>query len=159
MQVKDVMTKNVVIVKRSTTLSELMTFFQKHNFHTIPVINNDGSLAGIVKLENVLNVFQPYGTETKELLKPVPFLLLDDDVEEDIVLSEISSEMGKLLLVDDMMDTDFVSVKPEESVQNARALMRMQKIEQLPVVEGDKLVGLISLFDIVFRVFKEKGII
>ena len=159
MQVKDVMTRNIVTVRRSTTLSELIGLFQRHNFHTIPVIAEDKTLIGVVNFENLLKVFQPYGTEISQLLRPVPLLLLDDDVEEDIVLSEISSDIGKLLLVDDLMETNFVSVTDEDSIHHTRSLMRMQKIKQIPVVKEGKLVGIISLFDIIINVFKDKGVI
>lgn len=159
MVVKDVMARDVITVKRSTTLSTLIGLFQKHNFHTFPVVNEDGTIAGIVNFENLLKVFQPYGSEISELLRPVPRLLLDDDMEEDIVLSEISSDIGKLLLVDDLMERDFIAVDEEDSILKTRSLMRMQKIKQLPVVKNGKLTGIISLFDIIIAVFKDKGVV
>ena len=159
MIVKDVMTRDVVTVKRSTSLSALIGLFQKYNFHTLPVVNDDGIIAGIVNFENLLKVFQPYGSEISQLLRPVPRLLLDDDIEEDIVLSEISSDIGKLLLVDDLMETNFVTVGPEDSILKTRSLMRMQEIKQLPVAKEGRLAGIISLFDIILAVFREKGVI
>jgi len=159
MRVGDVMQKDVITVKRSATLKALIEIFRKYNFHTIPIVEEDGRIVGISNFETLLKVFQPYGSEISRLLRPVPKLLLDDDIEEDIVLSEISSDIGRLLLVDDLMETSFVTVEESDSILKTRSLMRMQKIKQLPVVRGDKLVGIISLFDIIMAVFRDKGVI
>jgi len=63
MQVKDCMTREVISVKRSTTLSQLIKMFQKYNFHTFPVMEEDGRLVGIVNFEDILKVFQPHSVE------------------------------------------------------------------------------------------------
>ena len=74
MKVKDCMTKEVITVKRSTSLSQLIETFQRYNFHTLPVIEADNRLVGIVIFEDILKVFQPYGIELSTMLKTVPFL-------------------------------------------------------------------------------------
>jgi CBS domain-containing protein len=159
MKVKDCMTKDVVTVRRSTTLKELIGLFKKHNFHTIPVIEEDRSLAGIVNFEDMLKTFQPYGANVARILNTIPLLLLDDDVEEDLVLSEISGEMGVLVLTDDLMNRQFATVSEEMEIKDVRALMRVNKVNVVPVLKDNKLVGVISLFDIIYMVFKEKGLI
>ena len=159
MKVKDCMTKGVVTVRRSTTLRELIGLFKKHNFHTIPVIEEDRTLAGIVNFEDMLKIFQPYGANVARILNTIPLLLLDDDVEEDLVLSEISGEMGVLVLTDDLMNRQFATVNEEMEINDVRALMRVNKVNVVPVLKDNKLVGVISLFDIIYMVFKEKGLI
>ena len=158
MQVKDCMSKEVTAVKRSTTLSQLIKTFQKYNFHTLPVIEKDNRLVGIVNFEDILKVFQPYNMELSTMLKTIPFLEMESK-EEDFLASDISSEMGILVVVDDIMDTHFVSINPETDINQARAQMKLHNTPRLPVVEEGKLVGMISLFDIILSVFREKGVI
>ena len=159
MQVKDCMTRNVITVKKSTSLRELIGKFRKHNFHMFPVVDNDNKMLGIITFLDVLKAFQPYGADLRRMLKTMPLLFLDDDVEEDLVLTEISGEMGLLLLVDDLMTTRFVTTNEESEVLEVRGLMRVHQLEVLPVVKDDILIGVVSLFDLIISIFKEKGLI
>jgi len=158
MKVKDCMTKEVVTVKRSTTLSQLIKTFQKYNFHTLPVVEADNVLVGIINFEDILKVFQPYSSELSTMLKTVPFLDMESK-EEDFQTADISSEMGILVVVDDIMDTHFVIAEPEIDINKARSLMKLHSTAHLPVVKEGKLIGMISLFDIILAVFRERGVI
>lgn len=158
MKVKDCMTKEVVTVKRSTSLSQLIRTFQKYNFHTLPVVEKENSLAGIINFEDVLKVLQPYSVELSTLLNTIPFLDMESK-EEDFLEADISSEMGILVVVDDIMNTNYVTVGPETDINKARSVMKLNNTARLPVVEEGKLLGMISLFDIILAVFKEKGVI
>ena len=158
MKVKDCMTKNVVTVKRSTTLSELISIFSKHNFHTLPVVEGDNKIVGVITFEDIMKVFQPYNQQLAKMLAAMPFADRVNE-EEDILLADISSEMGILVIVDDLMNTHFVTVDPDMSINEARSLMKTHDAQRLPVQEKGVLVGIISLFDIILSVFKQNGVI
>ena len=155
MLVKDVMRKELITVERATSLKELIGIFYKYTFHTIPVIE-DEKIIGIVELEHLLRVFQPHPPHIRELLKSVPFL---QEEERNIFALEVSSEMAMLCLVDDIIERKFVTIEEKSTLQEARRLMRLHKIQRLMVVnKKNNLLGIISLFDIILSVFKEKGI-
>ncbi|MFC1632418.1 HPP family protein [Candidatus Omnitrophota bacterium] len=158
MKVKDCMTKEVVTVKRSTTLSQLIDTFRKYNFHTLPVIEANRRLVGVVNFEDIMKVFQPFAAELTTMLQAVPFLELEPK-QEDFLSADITSEMGILVVVDDILNTRFVSVGPEVQINKARAVMKLHNCTHLAVVEKGVLVGMISLFDIILTVFREKGVI
>ncbi len=158
MKVKDCMTKEVVSVKRSTSLSELIKAFQKYNFHTLPVIEQDKRLVGIVNFEDILKVFEPYSEDLSTMLKTVPFLDMETK-EEDFLAADVSSEMGVLVVVDDIMNTQFATIDAEADINQARAEMKLHNTPHLPVVKAGKLAGMICLFDIILAVFRDKGII
>lgn len=154
MKVKELMNRDIICVRRSTTLSELIKFFK--NFHTFPLVPvvEDNSLIGIVSFRNLTGIFR---TQEPEILKTVPFI---DEAQEDILTTDISSEMGNLIIVDDIMDSNFVSIKEEANVEEAYNLMKLHSKEQLPVVDRkEKLIGIIGLFDIILGIFKDKGVI
>ncbi len=155
MLVKDVMKKDVITARRETTLKELIGIFYKYTFHTIPIVE-DEKIVGIVELEHLLRVFQPHPPHIHELLKSIPFL---QEEERNIFELEVTPEMAMLCLVDDIMERKFLTIEEKSTLQEARRLMRLHKTQRLMVVDKkNNLLGIISLFDIILSVFKEKGI-
>ncbi len=56
----------------------------------------------------------------------------------------------------DVMRTDFPRVSPNESVEQCLDLMRTNRCRHLLVFEGEKLVGIVSLRDLVNLMLEEK---
>ena len=56
----------------------------------------------------------------------------------------------------DAASDDIVTVTPDMSTADAAELMADHQIRRLPVVEGDKLVGILSLGDIAVKEGKDK---
>lgn len=155
MQVKEIMSAQVISVTRSTTLKKLLEVFNKfHIFPLVPVVENDKHLVGIVSFRNLIDIFSSYHPD---VLKLVPFL---DEEEEDIFKIDIDEDMGDLVIVQDIMETEFISISQDTTVEEAYKLMRMNLKEEFPVTdEKGKLVGMVGIFDIIKVVFHEKGII
>jgi CBS domain-containing protein len=78
--------------------------------------------------------------------------------DEDLNL-ELSPEMGILVVVDDIINKKFIAVKETTQIKEARRLMRLHKVELLPVLRDEKLIGVISTLDILVYLFKEHDII
>lgn len=53
-------------------------------------------------------------------------------------------EAGEQVLVQEWMTADPVTVTPQTSVLNARRLLRAHAVRHLPVVDGDRVVGMVS---------------
>jgi len=155
MQVKEIMSQEVITVKRSTSLKQLLKIFTKfHMFPLVPVVEENGRLAGIVSFRNLINVFSPHQSQ---ILKAVPFL---DEQEEDIFKVELTEDIGNLVVVEDIMETKFISIPDNAPLEKAYNLMKLHLKEEFPVVNSSgKLVGMIGIFDIIRQVFHEKGII
>jgi CBS domain-containing protein len=149
------MSKEVITVRRSAKLKELLELFNKfHLFPLVPVVEEDNRLVGIVSFRNLIDVFSPYH---QEILKTVPFL---DEQEEDIFKVELTKHIGDLLIVEDIMETKFISLQEDAALEEAFKLMKLHLKEEFPVTdETGKLVGKIGIFDIIRRVFQEKGVI
>ena len=155
MQVKDIMSKQVISVTRSTTLKQLLKAFDKfHIFPLVPVVEGDNHLIGIVSFRNLIDAFSSYHPD---VLKLVPFL---EEEEIDIFKIDISDEIGNLVVVEDIMEREFISVLEDTALEEAYKLMRLHLKEEFPVVDKrGKLVGMVGIFDIVQAVFRQKGII
>ena len=51
------------------------------------------------------------------------------------------------------------TVEEDKTIADARKLMTLHDIERMPVTKDDLLVGVITIFDIIIALFKERGII
>mgnify|MGYP003694579513 CR=1 FL=1 len=71
--------------------------------------------------------------------------------DRDIVIRAIADGSGCDRPVREIATNDLVFVKPDASTKDAEKLMSERQIRRLPVVEGDRLVGIISLGDIAVK--------
>ncbi len=151
---QEVIKKDVIKVKRSTSLRSLLNLFK--GFHSLPlitVVDDKEHLIGVVYFANLLEILK---TQEAKFLKNIPFVEIDEDAFD----LEPAPSMGELILVDDIMDIDFLSLKEDMVLKEAYSIMRLQDKDQLPVVdEENRLLGIIGIFDIVWRMFQEKGIV
>lgn len=112
-----------------------------------------------IMTKNVVSVSQDYDIQTvAELMKKhnigaVPVCLEENVIgiitDRDIVLRAIAT--GKdtsRLTAKDVMTLNPVIASPDTEVKEAAKLMSSKKIRRLPIVSGDKLVGIVSLGDI-----------
>jgi CBS domain-containing protein len=53
-----------------------------------------------------------------------------------------------MMTLDTIMSTDLITIPPDENLATARSLMHDRKIHHLPVVEGEQLVGLVTLTNV-----------
>jgi CBS domain-containing protein len=59
------------------------------------------------------------------------------------------------VLVQDVMTTELITVTPAHSVTECMAIMTEKRIRHLPVVEDDRVIGLISIGDVVKDIIEE----
>ena len=59
--------------------------------------------------------------------------------------------------VRDIMTSPVVSVSPDQTVDDCMRLVTARRIRHLPVVQGEKVVGVVSIGDLVQRVISTQG--
>ncbi len=63
-------------------------------------------------------------------------------------------------LVGEIMERDVIHVRPEQSVELCMALMTEKRVRHLPVLEGRKVVGIVSIGDLLKSIIsKQKFVI
>lgn len=63
-------------------------------------------------------------------------------------------------LVRDIMDRDVVHVRPEQTVELCMALMTEKRVRHLPVLEGNNVIGIVSIGDLLKSIIsKQKFVI
>ena len=59
-------------------------------------------------------------------------------------------------LVREIMETNVIHVRPEQSVELCMALMTDKRVRHLPVVEGTKVIGIVSIGDLLKHIISKK---
>lgn len=67
----------------------------------------------------------------------------------------LEGKSSKELSVEEIMSPEVVSVNPSQSIDECMALMTNKRIRHLPVLEGNRLVGIISIGDVVKATISE----
>ena len=80
-------------------------------------------------------------------------IISERDIARKLILNEGSSVAT---LVKDIMTHNVITIAPEQSVDECMALMTSKHIRHLPVMEGKRLAGLISIGDVVKATIVEK---
>lgn len=75
--------------------------------------------------------------------------------DRDIVVRAVADGGQMNRPVRDIATTNLVAVTPDMSTREANELMREHQIRRLPVVEGERLVGMVSLGDLAVKESKE----
>lgn len=124
--VRDIMTTEVATLGRNDSLQlakDIMTLGRVRHF---PVVDEDGKVVGVVSQRDLykasLGSVMKYGEKAQRA-----FL-------EGIAVKEVMSDPP-------------ITIPPHASVQEAARLMMEKKIGCLPVLEGPKLVGIITETD------------
>jgi CBS domain-containing protein len=59
-------------------------------------------------------------------------------------------------LVRDIMEQNVIHVRPEQSVEQCMALMTDKRVRHLPVLEGKKVIGIISIGDLLKSIISKQ---
>jgi CBS domain-containing protein len=71
--------------------------------------------------------------------------------DRDIVIRGIAERHPPSSKVEDIMSNNLITISPDASSREAVKLMAENQIRRLPVVEGDELIGIVSLGDFAIR--------
>lgn len=153
MTVKEIVKKDVICIKRSTSLRDLLKKFKDfYTFPLVPVVDDEGTILGVVYLNNLIELIRP---PEMKFLKNMPFV----DVDESAFDLESAEAMGELVLVDDIMEKNYIVLDEDTELVEAYKLMQLHKKDQLPVINKEKkLLGIVGDFSIIRAMFKIKGI-
>ncbi len=121
MNVKDCMNHHVIAVEPEESVAVASRLMARHNVGALPVRARDGSLCGIV-------------------------------TDRDVVLRCVALEHSPQETTVARVMTDRVaSVPPTASLSQAAAILSREQVRRLPVVEGRRIVGMVSLGDLSHR--------
>lgn len=71
--------------------------------------------------------------------------------DRDIVIRGVAEKHPPSSKVEDVMSDNLITISPDATSREAVKLMAEHQIRRLPVVENDKLIGIVSLGDFAIR--------
>jgi acetoin utilization protein AcuB len=130
MLVRDIMTKNVITITSDTYVLDAERIMEQNRVGRLPVVD-DGRLVGIVTKNDVLKASPTSTTPTNQ--------------------RHLFYLMSKLT-VKEIMKTKMLTISPNTSIEKAIAIAQKNKVGSLPVVEGDKVVGILTTNDVFYKI-------
>jgi CBS domain-containing protein len=135
--VSEIMTRYLITVTPNTTLDKINALFEQHDFHHLPVVTGE-RLVGILSrtdLDRVSSCVDLFHSKANELY---------------------NEKLFKSLLAEEVMTPKAVVLAPDDSVGYAAILFARNTFHALPVVVGEKLVGMVTTFDLINYAFNTK---
>jgi CBS domain-containing protein len=113
------------------------------------VSDENGALAGIITIDDFILIFLP---DYIDLIRSVDFLHDFGALERSTFTIE-----EKLLVAEDLMRENITPLEETESVMKAAAALHKMGLQRIPVVSGQKLVGMIGLGDVCRAFYDMEG--
>jgi predicted transcriptional regulator len=182
--VENVFSKSYSTVNENDPLSKCLQLFKKEMPPVIAVLNAKGKYSGVISRRWVVRSrLDPSTTKVKSLMRPAPRvsktvslskaakLMIESGVrqlpvfeknrlvgfvtDEDIIHGAVTQEWGNIAIENIMTKAPQV-IEANRSVGAVLSLFREHGVSHVPVVDQGKLVGIISIQDIIEQIFQPR---
>ena len=126
MYVKEFMHTNIITVCGKIPLVEAQKVMENHHIRRLPVTHKS-KLVGIVTLDRMTETIKHPGVYIDEW--------------------DFAAALAKIK-VEDVMERNVITVTPDTSIEDAVTMGQKHRVGTLPVLEGEKLVGIITTTDL-----------
>jgi CBS domain-containing protein len=130
MQAKDVMNRTVITVRPHMAVDAAAALLVTHGVTSAPVVTAEGMLRGIVSEADLLRAW-PMSDIPRALTEPT-------------------------ITAADVMTPEPVTVQPTDELVDVAAVLLDRGIRAAPVVEGRRLVGIISRHDVLSCIVRQR---
>lgn len=134
--VKSIMIKDVTTISSYAPISEAQEIFRNRSFHHIPVVD-DGELKGIISKSDF--VFFRRGFKT------------------DALNAELEKIRSYNFTVADFMTTKMAVLDPDDKINVALEVFKVNMFHAIPVTEGKVLKGIVTTYDIIKALADDNG--
>ena len=138
----DIMTTEVLTVKKESSLKELANILYKHHINGVPVVDDNGLLIGIICESDLIR-------KDKKLHIPTVVTLFDAVIYLESP-KNIEKEFQRVsaTTVEDLYTRKPVTVDEKTPIDEIATIMTQKKIYTIPVMDGDRIVGIIGKADL-----------
>lgn len=149
--VREVMTTDVVTLAPDQTFEVAADTLAEKSIGAAPVVDADGKVVGLLRDEDLI-------VSEANLHAPTWFNFLGAEFPLPGENKRFESELKRMTAasVSDLMETEFPTASPDDTLGTVAARMHDADISHIPVIDADgKLVGIIARGDLVRRVAAE----
>jgi len=135
MQVKDIMTTNVISIGADEPVVKAARLMLQNRISGLPVIDKEGELVGMVTEGDFLRRGE-LGTQRRRP-KWLEFIIGPGKLAEEYVQTS-----GRK--VEEVMTPDPWTIREDESLESVVEMMERRHIKRLPVTRGGRMIGIVS---------------
>ena len=138
MRVREVMSTGVLTAHRTDTVRSVVVKMLSRHCGAIPVIGDQNDLLGMVSVRDIMLPLYPnYGDYIHDNVHSRDFLEMEHGYPE---------VLGKK--VEEIMSLNPLTLSPDAPILEAASYMGLKNFRRIPVVEQNKLVGMVSIGDV-----------
>jgi CBS domain-containing protein len=135
MKASDIMTPNVITIGPDSNVQEVANLLLSNRISAVPVVGAGGEILGIVSEGDLINRSDTSTARRKSWW--LNALTSSDTLAADYVKSHSRR-------VSDVMTRDVVTASPDSSASEIATLLERHNIKRVPIVEGGKIIGIVS---------------
>jgi CBS domain-containing protein len=137
MKIKEIMYKDISSVDPEISIEILLKVLTKHHRSSIPVVNDDNEVIGMVQVEDIIRGSLP---SYYNMIQNTSFI---PDMNQ--LFKRLNSM--KTQKVKDIMQTKFISATEEDTNTYVADLMIKNNLQSIPILRNKKLVGVVDRID------------
>ncbi len=124
--VSKIMTKDVISVNSTNNLSDVVQIFKERNIHHIPVVSGE-KLIGMISKSDIERI--SFVTDTNG--------------------EQANTSVYSMLNLEQVMTKQLETVQSDDQIRDAANLLARGKYHALPVIENEKLAGIVTTTDVI----------
>ncbi len=142
----DIMRQPVITMSPTTPVTEAARVLNDNGISGCPVVDHTGKIIGILSRTNLLDFAL---TVEGGALTPMLRILVPggEEAEEEEAWAPLGEDF-EVPEVQDLMTGDVITVDAETAIADVALTMSEERIHRVPVVRGDRLVGIITSLDL-----------
>jgi CBS domain-containing protein len=145
MKARELMSSPAIAVGPETKIQEVARTMREAQISGVPVIDENGALLGVITELQLIERSAP-------VKQPRYLALLSGLIPLNLEEYREYREQVKLVLAtnaEELMDDDPAAVGPETDLDTILALMSEPEVTMLPIVENDRVIGVVTRTDLV----------
>ncbi|MDX2069572.1 MAG: CBS domain-containing protein [Haliscomenobacter sp.] len=131
--INEVMTSKLVTVGPTASAYQIKAIFDQNEFHHLPVVETNDKLLGIISKQDFYKVAYILSLQTTG--------------------RTWSEKEYEALCAKDLMTEHPLTLEPEDTIGLAADIFLANQFHAIPVVEDDRLIGLVTTHDLLFYSF------
>ena len=140
MKAADVMVHQVITVRPESTIRDVAALLIAKHISAVPVTDADGKLLGIISEGDLLRRSE---TDTERRRSWwLRWFVLNDTLTTEFIKSHSRR-------VSDVMTRKVIVARADTPLHEIATLLEQNRIKRVPIVEGDKVIGLVSRANLV----------
>jgi CBS domain-containing protein len=177
----DLVQEPPIVATSKDRLSSIMPKMRGLRVHTVPVVNESNKLIGVIDYRDLLRRKAPLGSRVTSVMLPPHSLNVNMGIDDAVkrfyevrlreypvidgsgklvgiltrsrLLMAIKDQLPVNAKVSDYMTKPALTITPSDDVARARWIMLKHGVSRLPVVDGGRVVGIVTLTDLIEKIY------